>query len=160
MSGYTAKVAGTEMGIKEPKTTFSACFGAPFLPLHPSAYAELLGKKLRKSKATVWLINTGWSGGAYGVGSRMKLSYTRAMITAALNGELDKTDFIKHPIFGVEMPTNCPNVPENLLNPRNTWADKNAYDAQAKGLAKEFIDNFKKFEIGTAPEIIGAGPSI
>ncbi|MEY3243496.1 MAG: hypothetical protein RIR11_4935 [Bacteroidota bacterium] len=160
MSGYTAKVAGTEMGIKEPKTTFSACFGAPFLPLHPSAYAELLGKKLRKSKATVWLINTGWSGGAYGVGARMKLSYTRAMITAALNGELDNVDFITHPIFGVQMPTSCPNVPENLLNPRSTWADKGAYDAQAKGLAKEFIDNFKKFEVGTAAEIIGAAPSI
>jgi phosphoenolpyruvate carboxykinase (ATP) len=119
-----------------------------------------LGKKLRKSKATVWLINTGWSGGAYGVGARMKLSYTRAMITAALNGELDNVDFITHPIFGVQMPTSCPNVPENLLNPRSTWADKGAYDAQAKGLAKEFIDNFKKFEVGTAAEIIGAAPSI
>ena len=160
MSGYTAKVAGTEMGIKEPKTTFSAGFGAPFLPLHPAAYADLLGKKLRKTKANVWLINTGWSGGAYGQGSRMKLSYTRAMITAALNGELNHVPFEKHPIFGVEMPVTCPNVPETLLNPRNTWADKSAYDAKAKGLAKEFIENFKKFEEGTAAEIKAAGPVI
>lgn len=160
MSGYTAKVAGTEMGIKEPKVAFSACFGAPFLPLHPAAYADLLGKKLRKSKANVWLINTGWSGGPYGVGQRMKLKYTRAMITAALNGQLDQVDFVAHPIFGVEMPQSCPNVPAELLNPRNTWADPAAYDAQAKALAKQFIENFKKYEDGSSDAIKGAGPKI
>jgi phosphoenolpyruvate carboxykinase (ATP) len=160
MSGYTAKVAGTEMGIKEPKTAFSAGFGAPFLPLHPAAYADLLGKKLRKSKANVWLINTGWSGGEYGKGSRIKLAYTRAMITAALNGELDHVEYVKHPVFGVQMPVSCPNVPAELLNPRNTWPDKAAYDAKAVGLAQQFIENFKKFEEGTAEEIKAAGPVI
>ncbi len=160
MSGYTAKVAGTEMGIKEPKTTFSAGFGAPFLPLHPAAYADLLGRKLRKSKSDVWLINTGWSGGPVGVGARMKLAYTRAMITAALNDELDGVEFIKHPVFGVEMPTTCPNVPSEVLNPRGTWADKNAYDAKARDLAQQFIENFKKFEEGTAAEIKNAGPKV
>ena len=160
MSGYTAKVAGTEMGITEPKTAFSACFGAPFLPLHPADYADLLGKKLRKSKANVWLINTGWSGGAYGVGSRIKLKYTRAMITAALNGDLNDVEFVKHPIFQVEMPVSCPNVPTELLNPIKTWASETAYQAQAANLAGQFIANFKKFEAGTSPEIIAAGPQI
>jgi phosphoenolpyruvate carboxykinase (ATP) len=158
MSGYTAKVAGTEMGIKEPKTVFSACFGAPFLPLHPAAYADLLGKKLRKSKSNVWLINTGWSGGSYGVGSRMKLAYTRAMITAAINGELDHVDFVSHPVFGISMPLTCPNVPSDLLIPRKAWADKGAYDAKENDLARAFVANFKKFEAGTAREIIEAGP--
>ena len=160
ISGYTAKVAGTEAGIIEPTPNFSACFGAPFLPLHPAAYADLLGKKLRKSKANVWMINTGWSGGAYGVGSRIKLAYTRAMITAALNGQLDQVDYVSHAIFGVSMPQSCPNVPSELLHPRSTWADKAAYDAKAKGLAQEFRDNFKKFEEGTAPEIVAAGPRV
>jgi phosphoenolpyruvate carboxykinase (ATP) len=148
------------MGIKEPKTAFSACFGAPFLPLHPAAYADLLGKKLRKSKANVWLINTGWSGGPYGVGQRMKLKYTRAMITAALNGQLDKVDFAAHPVFGVDVPQTCPDVPAELLNPRNTWADPAAYDAKAKALANQFIENFKKYEDGASDAIKGAGPRI
>ncbi len=160
VSGYTAKVAGTEMGIKEPKTTFSACFGAPFLPLHPARYADLLGKKLRNSKANVWLINTGWSGGPYGTGSRMKLPYTRAMITAALRGELDKVDYEKQPVFGLAIPTSCPNVPAELLNPRNTWADKAAYDQKVQELAKEFIENFKKYEDQVKPEVIAAGPQV
>ncbi len=158
ISGYTARVAGTEVGVKEPKATFSACFGAPFLPLHPAKYADLLGKKLRKSKATVWLINTGWVGGPYGVGTRIKLNYTRAMITAALNGELDNVDFEKHPIFGMEIPTSCPGVPKEVLNPRNTWADKANYDVKAKSLAKEFVQNFEKYTDQASVEIVGAGP--
>lgn len=158
ISGYTAKVAGTEVGIKEPKTTFSACFGAPFLPLHPAKYAELLGKKLRKSKANVWLINTGWSGGAYGTGSRMKLSYTRAMITAALNGELDKVAFEHDAVFNMQFPTSCPGVPAEVLNPRLTWADKKAYDAKAAELAKAFSKNFEQYADQAKPEIVAAGP--
>jgi phosphoenolpyruvate carboxykinase (ATP) len=158
ISGYTARVAGTEVGVKEPKSTFSACFGAPFLPLHPAKYADLLGKKLRKSKAKVWLVNTGWVGGPYGVGNRIKLTYTRAMITAALRGELDNVAFEKHPIFGMEMPVTCPGVPSDLLNPRNTWTDRAEYDAKAKSLAKEFIQNFEKYTDQASAEIIAAGP--
>ena len=158
ISGYTARVAGTEVGIKEPKSVFSACFGAPFLPLHPAKYADLLGKKLRKSKANVWLINTGWSGGPYGVGNRMKLSYTRAMITAALEGALDKVDYHQHPVFGMQIPATCPHVPDHILNPRDTWADKNKYDQKAAQLAKEFVENFKKFEDQAKPEVLAASP--
>jgi phosphoenolpyruvate carboxykinase (ATP) len=158
ISGYTARVAGTEVGIKEPKSTFSACFGAPFLPLHPAKYADLLGRKLRKSRAKVWLINTGWVGGAYGTGSRIKLSYTRAMITAALNGELDNVAFENHPIFGMGIPTACPGVPAEILNPRNTWADKANYDAKAKSLAQEFVKNFEKYSDQASAEIVAAGP--
>ena len=158
ISGYTAKVAGTEVGITDPKTTFSACFGAPFLPLHPAKYAELLGRKLRKSKSNVWLINTGWSGGAYGVGSRIKLGYTRAMITAALRGELKDVEYKTHKVFGVAMPTHCPNVPDEILSPRNTWADKSAYDAKANLLAKYFMENFAKYADQAKPEIVNAGP--
>lgn len=160
ISGYTAKVAGTEMGIKEPKTTFSACFGAPFLPLHPAKYADLLGKKLRKSKANVWLVNTGWSGGSYGTGSRMKLAYTRAMITAALRGELNHVQYEQQPVFDLAMPTSCPNVPAELLNPCNTWADKAAYEKKILELAIEFTQNFKKYEDQVKPEIRAAGPKI
>lgn len=160
ISGYTARVAGTEVGVKEPKATFSACFGAPFLPLHPATYADLLGKKLHKSKAKVWLINTGWVSGPYGVGERIKLRYTRAMITAALNGELDGVGYEKHPIFGMEIPTSCPNVPAELLNPRDTWKDKKQYDLNAKSLANEFIENFKKYTDLASVEIIKAGPQI
>lgn len=160
VSGYTAKVAGTEIGVKEPKTTFSACFGAPFLPLHPAKYADLLGKKLRKSKANVWLINTGWSGGAYGVGSRIKLSYTRAMITAALEGQLANVDYETQSVFGLSMPTSCPGVPTELLHPRNTWADKNAYDAKAKQLAEAFIHNFAQYADQTKAEILAAAPKV
>jgi phosphoenolpyruvate carboxykinase (ATP) len=160
ISGYTAKVAGTEAGVTEPKSTFSACFGAPFLPLHPGKYAEMLGKKMRENQVNVWMINTGWSGGSYGVGSRMKLSYTRAMITAALNGELDNEMFEAHPIFGMMMPKRCPNVPMNILNPRYTWADREAYDVTAKKLAEQFIKNFEKYESGVSEEILAAAPKI
>jgi phosphoenolpyruvate carboxykinase (ATP) len=160
ISGYTARVAGTEVGVKEPKSTFSACFGAPFLPLHPARYADLLGKKLRKSKANVWLINTGWSGGPYGTGSRIKLSYTRAMITAVLNGELTRVNFTRHPIFGLDMPVSCPGVPTNLLNPRDTWNNGAEYDAKARALAQEFNNNFAKFADQVKPEVLAAAPLV
>ncbi len=160
ISGYTAKVAGTEAGVTEPKSTFSACFGAPFLPLHPGKYAEMLGNKMKEHEVNVWMINTGWSGGSYGVGSRMKLSYTRAMITAALNGELDQVQFEVHPVFGMMMPVSCPNVPSEILNPRNTWADANAYDAKAKDLAQQFINNFSKYAAGVSEEILKAAPNV
>ncbi len=160
ISGYTAKVAGTEAGITEPQTAFSACFGAPFLPLHPTKYAEMLGKKMEETNVNLWLVNTGWSGGAYGTGSRMKLKYTRAMITAALNGELQNVDFKEHPVFGVSMPTSCPNVPDELLHPRNTWADKEAYDQQANSLAKAFNENFAKFKDVANAETLAAAPKV
>ena len=146
ISGYTAKVAGTEMGVTEPQLTFSACFGKAFLPLHPTAYAKLLGEKMKAHEVNVWLVNTGWSGGPYGVGNRMKLSYTRAMITAALNGELSHVNFECDDVFGLAIPTSCPNVPSEILNPRNTWADKGKYDLKASELAAAFVDNFKEFE--------------
>jgi phosphoenolpyruvate carboxykinase (ATP) len=160
ISGYTAKVAGTEAGITEPTTTFSACFGAPFLPLHPTAYAEMLGKKIDESGAQVWLINTGWSGGSYGVGSRMKLSFTRAMITAALEGKLNEVEYVNHEVFGLTMPTTCPDVPSEILNPRNTWADQNAYDAKANELAEKFVNNFEKFKDFASEEIMNAAPRV
>jgi phosphoenolpyruvate carboxykinase (ATP) len=159
ISGYTSKVAGTEAGITEPQSTFSACFGQAFLPLHPAKYAELLGAKLNADAGiNVWLVNTGWSGGGYGVGSRMKLSYTRAMLTAALNGELDAIEYTTHPVFGVQMPNSCPNVPQEILHPRNTWADKAAYDQTANALANKFNENFKKFEDGSSEAIKQAAP--
>jgi phosphoenolpyruvate carboxykinase (ATP) len=160
ISGYTAKVAGTEAGITEPTTTFSACFGAPFLPLHPTKYAEMLGKKMEESGAQVWLINTGWSGGAYGTGERMKLKYTRAMITAALEGKLDNVAYETHDVFGLQMPTACDNVPVDLLNPRNTWKDKAAYDTKANELAEKFIKNFDKFKEFANEEILAASPKL
>lgn len=159
ISGYTSKVAGTEAGITEPQSTFSACFGQAFLPLHPTKYAKLLGEKLNANPdINVWLINTGWSGGSYGVGSRMKLSFTRAMLTAALNGELNQVEYSSHPVFGVLIPNTCPNVPQEILNPRNTWADKAAYDNKANELADKFKNNFKKFEDGASQEIKDAAP--
>lgn len=159
ISGYTAKVAGTEVGVTEPQTTFSACFGRVFLPLHPAKYAELLGKKLEADPhVNVWLINTGWSGGAYGTGSRMKLKYTRAMITAAMNGELDNVTCEPHPVFGILMPTAVPNVPSEILVPRNTWADKEAYDKKANELANLFIKNFAKYADKANDEIRSAAP--
>lgn len=160
ISGYTAKVAGTEAGVTEPKSTFSACFGAPFLPLHPGKYAEMLGKKMTEHKVNVWMINTGWSGGPYGVGQRMKLPYTRAMITAALEGKLDAVEYEAHPVFGMMMPKECPGVPTELLNPRNTWANKQDYDARAKDLAMQFIKNFEKYASGVSQEIRDAAPKV
>lgn len=158
ISGYTAKVAGTEVGIVEPQTTFSACFGAAFLPLHPTKYAELLGEKMNAYNVNVWLVNTGWTGGPYGVGSRMKLRYTRAMITAALEGQLDQVSFDAHPIFGVLVPQSCPEVPTDILNPRNTWADKAAYDQKANDLALKFVHNFEEFADQANAEILAGAP--
>ncbi len=161
ISGYTAKVAGTEVGVTEPQTTFSACFGRVFLPLHPTKYAELLGKKLEEHPdAKVWLINTGWSGGAYGTGSRMSLKYTRAMITAALNGELDNVEYLPHSVFGVLKPQSCPGVPSEILNPRETWADKEAYDKKANELAGLFVKNFEKYADQANEEILAAAPKV
>ncbi|MFM8596481.1 MAG: phosphoenolpyruvate carboxykinase (ATP) [Flavobacteriales bacterium] len=160
MSGYTAKVAGTEVGITEPTTTFSAGFGAAFLPLHPAKYAKLLGEKIDGTSINVWLINTGWSGGSYGVGARMKLSYTRAMITAALNGKLDDVAFETMPIFDLAFPTACEGVPAELLNPRNTWADKSAFDNTAANLASKFVKNFEKFAAETDVNILAAAPQV
>ena len=160
ISGYTAKVAGTEVGVTEPQPSFSACFGKAFLPLHPTKYAEMLGKKMKENNVRVWLINTGWSGGEYGVGSRIKLKYTRAMITAALRGELDNVSYEKHEVFGLEMPTSCPDVPDEMLNPRNTWADKMAYDSKASILASKFVKNFAQFEADANEEIMAAAPKV
>ena len=160
ISGYTAKVAGTETGVTEPSSTFSACFGAPFLPLHPGKYAALLGEKIRRHRVKVWLINTGWSGGAYGTGSRIKLAHTRAMITAVLENNFSDIDFEKHPVFGVMMPVACPGVPAAILNPRNTWADKTAYDTMANKLAGQFISNFEKYAAGVSEDILAAAPLV
>ncbi len=158
ISGYTAKVAGTEAGIDEPQTTFSACFGAPFMPLHPTKYAEMLGEKMKNTNVNVWLVNTGWSGGEYGQGKRIKLSYTRSMISAALNGELEKVEFTKHSIFGIRMPESCSGVPSEILSPRNTWTDEDRYDKKANELAKAFIKNFEKFANHANTEILESAP--
>ncbi len=158
LSGYTAKVAGTERGVKEPEATFSTCFGAPFMVHHPGVYADLLGKRMADSNAACWLINTGWSGGAYGVGHRMKIGHTRAMIRAILSGSLSKVETRPDPIFGVGVPVTCPDVPEEVLQPRNTWADKDAYDRQAKDLAQRFNENFKKYESGVSEAVRKVAP--
>lgn len=160
ISGYTARVAGTEAGVTEPKSTFSACFGAPFLPLHPAKYAEMLGNKMKEHDVNVWMVNTGWSGGCYGVGKRMKLSYTRAMITAVLNGELNNVEFEQHPIFGMLMPKSCKDIPTEILNPRSTWKDATAYDTAAHKLAEEFIKNFEKYAADVSKEILDAAPIV
>jgi phosphoenolpyruvate carboxykinase (ATP) len=160
LSGYTARVAGTETGVTEPKAAFSTCFGAPFLPLHPNVYARLLGEKIAKHNAKVWLVNTGWTGGPYGVGKRMSIKHTRAMIAAALAGTLDGVKYTRHPVFNVEMPTTCPDVPDSVLDPRNTWDDKRAYDEQARKLAVMFADNFKTFEQDVSPSVKAAGPTV
>lgn len=160
ISGYTAKVAGTEAGVTEPQTVFSACFGAPFLPLHPARYAEMLGKKMAENNVKVWLINTGWSGGSYGVGSRISLKFTRAMITSALEGKLDNVDYTTHEIFGLAMPNVCENVPSEILHPKNTWSDKNAYDDKASSLAQKFITNFEQYAEGSSAEILSAAPKL
>jgi phosphoenolpyruvate carboxykinase (ATP) len=160
ITGYTAKVAGTEMGITEPTTTFSACFGKAFLPLHPVQYAELLGAKLRKHKVNVWLLNTGWVGGSYGTGSRIKLSYTRALITAALTGKLDKVEYGKSKYFELAFPKSCEGVPADILDPRNSWSDKSAYDEKAKNLAEQFIKNFSQYASAANEETLAAAPKI
>jgi len=158
LSGYTARVAGTEKGVTEPKATFSTCFGAPFLPLNPNVYAKMLGEKIAKHNAKVWLVNTGWTGGAYGVGTRMKIAHTRAMITAALSGQLDDVSYKKHETLNLDMPTTCPGVPDAVLDPRSTWPDAAQYDEQAAKLAKMFTDNFKTFEGDVSAAVKAAGP--
>jgi len=158
ISGYTAKVAGTEAGVVEPQPIFSACFGAPFMPLHPTKYATMLEEKMEENNTIVWLINTGWSGGPYGVGSRIKLKYTRAMITAILEGKLKNEEFHQHPVFGLYMPKSCPNVDDNMLDPVNTWEDKAAYEKQALHLAKIFNENFEQFASEAPQDILDGGP--
>ncbi|MDX1440545.1 MAG: phosphoenolpyruvate carboxykinase (ATP), partial [Rubricoccaceae bacterium] len=159
LSGYTAKVAGTERGVTEPKATFSACFGEPFMVLPPSRYAEMLGEKIRAHSTRVFLVNTGWTGGPYGTGSRMKLSYTRRMVNAALNGELDHVDTITDPFFGLAIPIEVDGVPADVLNPRSTWADTAAYDAKARELATMFAENFEKYASNVSEAILEAGPT-
>ncbi len=160
ISGYTAKLAGTEKGVTEPSATFSACFGAPFMMLHPSVYAELLAEKIRKHNVRCWLVNTGWSGGPYGKGQRMKIQYTRVMLKAAIEGKLDDVEYEEDPVFGVHIPTEVPGIPSEVLRPRNTWDDKAAYDKQAAHLVQLFNDNFKEFQDGVSEEVIKAGPQI
>ncbi len=158
LSGYTAKVAGTERGVTEPKATFSTCFGAPFMVWDPNVYAKLLGERIAKHRAHVWLVNTGWTGGPFGVGSRMKIAHTRAMINAALSGGLDGVPYVTDAIFNLSVPTVCPGVPPEVLNPRNTWADRAAYDAQARKLAAMFAENFRTFAATAAQDVKDAGP--
>ena len=158
LSGYTAKLAGTERGVTEPEPNFSACFGSPFLPLPPMTYARLLGEKIRQHGADVWLVNTGWSGGAYGKGKRMSIAHTRAMVSAALDGSLAQVPTVADPIFGLQVPTSCPGVPSEVLVPRNTWQDKDAYDQAARNLAQRFKDNFNKFADQVTDEVRNAGP--
>jgi phosphoenolpyruvate carboxykinase (ATP) len=158
LSGYTAKVAGTEKGVTEPKATFSTCFGAPFLPLPPGRYAKMLGEKIARHEARVWLVNTGWSGGPYGTGRRMKIAFTRAMIRAALSGALDNVQYQHDDRFNLDVPISCPDVPPDVLKPRTTWPNAAEYDAQALKLATMFIDNFKAFEAEVDAEVHAAGP--
>ena len=161
LSGYTSKLAGTEKGLgKEPQATFSACFGAPFLPLNPVEYARLLKEKVARHHVNVWLINTGWTGGPYGVGERIKLAYTRAMVHAALDGALNDVPFRQDPVFGLYVPTRCPGVPDTVLDPRSTWADADAYDQQARALAHRFHENFQQYAGLVSPEVMAAGPHI
>jgi len=160
ISGYTAKVAGTEMGVTEPEATFSACFGAAFMVWHPSKYAKLLAERIEKNGTSVWLVNTGWSGGGYGEGERMSLKYTRSIIDAILDGSLKNTPSVNNELFGFEVPTECPNVPDEIMQPRITWSDANAYDQAALKLANMFKENFKQFEEGSSQEIIQAGPNV
>jgi phosphoenolpyruvate carboxykinase (ATP) len=158
LSGYTAKVAGTERGLgNEPEATFSTCFGAPFLPRHPTVYAKLLGEKIAKHGAKCWLVNTGWSGGAYGVGERMKIAHTRGMLSAALEGKLATVGFTPDPIFGMLVPNSCPGIPQEVLNPKSTWNDQNGYDDMARNLAQRFEKNFKQFEDVVDDKVKAAG---
>jgi phosphoenolpyruvate carboxykinase (ATP) len=158
LSGYTAKVAGTERGVTEPKATFSTCFGAPFMVWEPNVYARLLGERISQHDVKVWLVNTGWTGGGYGIGNRMKIAHTRAMITAALSGALDSVEYAVDPIFNLEVPKSCPDVPAGVLTPRSTWVDQADYDTQAMKLARMFADNFRTFEATAAAEVKAAGP--
>lgn len=160
ISGYTAKVAGTEMGVTEPQATFSACFGAAFMVWHPSKYAELLAEKMEEHGSSAWLVSTGLTGGPYGTGSRLKLKYTRAIIDAIHSGALDDVETVVDPVFGLTIPTSCPGVPDDVLVPKNTWADADAYDSQAKKLAQLFVENFKQFEEGSSEAILSAGPKV
>jgi phosphoenolpyruvate carboxykinase (ATP) len=160
LSGYTAKVAGTEKGVTEPQPTFSTCFGAPFMVHHPSVYASLLGKKIEEHGSHCWLVNTGWTGGPAGVGSRMKIAYTRAMVNAILDGSLNDAEYREDPIFGLQVPTHVEGVPDEVLNPRNTWSNPDAYDDQAYDLAQKFNDNFQKYAEGTPDEIKAAAPRV
>jgi phosphoenolpyruvate carboxykinase (ATP) len=160
ISGYTAKIAGTEAGITEPASTFSACFGAPFMPLHPVKYAEMLGHKIKKHHVNVWMVNTGWTGGAYGSGSRIQLDYTRAMIRAAMNRQLQNVEYDIHPVFKIHIPVACAGVPSEIVYPRDTWADKDTYDAQAATLAKKFTKNFEKYDSFVDIKVRSAGPVI
>jgi phosphoenolpyruvate carboxykinase (ATP) len=159
ISGYTAKVAGTEMGVTEPQATFSPCFGGPFLVWHPAKYAELLAEKMRTHRSNVWLVNTGWSGGSYGIGSRVKLAYSRAILDAIHSGALANAPTQTDPVFGFEVVTECPNVPSEILIPRNSWADKDAYDQAARKLAQLFTDNFKIYEAGVSTAVKAAAPA-
>ena len=158
LSGYTARLAGTEVGVTEPQATFSACFGAPFLPRDPGEYADLLGERLRRHRPDVWLVNTGWTGGRPGVGHRMPIAQTRAMVRAALDGTLAKSEFTTDPAFGLQIPVACPGVDAALLSPRDTWDDKAAYDSSASQLITAFRDNFDKTMRGSRPELEAAGP--
>lgn len=158
VTGFTSKLAGTERGVKEPQPTFSTLFGAPFMPLNPSTYAQMLGEKIEKYNTKVYLVNTGWSGGSYGTGSRMKLRYTRAMVTAALNGTFDKAEYKHNEVFNLDVPQTCPGVPDEIMNPRETWADKKAYDETANKLAKMFQDNFAAKYPDMPKNIANAGP--
>ena len=159
LSGYTAKVAGTERGVTEPVAAFSACFGAPFLPRPPTVYADMLGERIRDHDARVWLVNTGWTGGRYGVGERMKLAYTRAMLAAALSGDLDDVPHTVDPVFGLRVPRSAPGVPDGVLLPRGTWADGAAYDEAAAELAAMFKSNFQRFAGAASGEVAAAGPA-
>jgi phosphoenolpyruvate carboxykinase (ATP) len=159
LSGYTAKVAGTEKGVTAPKATFSTCFGAPFLPLRPGVYARMLGDQIARHRSKVWLVNTGWSGGAYGTGSRMKIGFTRAMITAALGGALDAVAFERDPLLGLDIPANCPGVPAEVLHPRQAWKSPAEYDAQARQLAGMFAENFEAFSADVGADVVAAGPT-
>ncbi len=158
LSGYTAKVAGTEKGVREPQTTFSHCFGAPFMVHHPTLYARMLGERIARHSVQCWLVNTGWTGGPVGTGSRMPLPYTRAMVRAALSGRLNQARFTAHPIFRVEVPAEVPGVPASILDPRSTWPDPDAYDAKAKDLAARFAANFQRFASHVGPDVLAAAP--
>ena len=160
ISGYTAKVAGTEEGVVEPEATFSACFGAPFLPLHPTVYAKMLGDKMDRHNVNIWLVNTGWTGGPYGIGNRISLKYTRAMVKAALEGALNDVSYQTLDVFGLRIPTSCPNVPAQVLNPKSTWTDGNAYDERCQHLARLFVENFDQYADQADASILSAAPKV